>query len=676
MKMKRLTIRTYAMFGTFAVFMLIGENAFALKAGDRTQKHSKFLPLAAAHPAMSTEQYRPAVGTSSRKGVVGKAETCSDNYLPLSMFQMLLIDENPDDLVVDTTLTKEKGKRFFNIRIPRMIKNCAEWELSYEVVKGQDNDQVLLRMENKKNLEKYKDVGHSYFERYEACLIDEGVIDPATREINWSNGDIQEVVQPYRIEIKEDELEWNRPVKVAYGSPLTPRGEVVCPGGKMYDTPTAASGCFNYELFQCGKSAYVYDREEAERERYLTICRSGNSDQITSAIDELIKSNTGNHRDLLQMLQAVKSKVGEDNIKKDLEALRSKGGEIRRFQTLKKTGEGDLEELSQLAKEYIEILERLKKTYLEPKIARMRELHEEKRGASGEEKKRLQAEMKILGDEISKFAKADYIPKSVITRLEEYGLTDSAKKVAEFKASAAFYGKVGKGKSSPDQAANHLRQEMAKYDRHSEVVEKRYEARMGYDTFSGEYRQRSTLTAAQRDRSWQSYMTSLSKACSANIFGYQNNPNQCKRLQRSYSQQLAVRGKFNTRIGYYEGMAEKFSSWEAEGAERRAQDEEYNGGYGDGDPLGSGLFDYSISGIDQYSLNSGQQAGGQSMNGGLQQGSTNAFGGYSQQFPMTQFSQFPQQQQQQQQQTYPMNWNFSQYGYGGMQNGMQGGMIR
>lgn len=646
-------------------FILAIESAFALSSGNRELKHPKFLPLSADRRAPSVESFRPAVGISSSRGTVGKAETCSDNFLPLSMMQMLLIDDDPNDLIVDSSLTKEKGKRYFNIRIPRMIKNCAEWELSYEVVKGQDNDQVLLRIQNKMNLEKYKDAGSSYFERYEACLIDQGIIDPISREIDWSKENIDPVVQPYRIEIKEDELEWNRPIKVAYGSPLQPRGEVFCPDGKMYDTPTAASGCFNYEMFQCGKSAYVFDREAADKERYLAICRSGNSDQISSAIEELRGKSIGNQRELIDILEKMKNNLGEEAIKKDLEALRSKGAEIRRFQTLKRTGGGESEELSQLAKEYTDILERLKKSYLEPKIARMRELHEEKRGTSGEEKKAIEAKMKTLGDEIGKFAKADYIPKSVITRLEEYGLTDAGKKVAEFKATAAFYSKVGKGKSSPDQAANHLRREMEKYDRHSEVVEKRYEARMGYDTFSGEYRQRSSLTAAQRDRSWQGYMSSLSKACSANMFGYQSSPNQCKRLQRDYSRQLQNRGRFNSRIGYYEGMAEKFSSWEEEGAARRAQDEAYDGGYGDGDPWGSGLFDYSESGIGQYDLGYGQVPGYDQRMG--MAGGSNPFGGYSQQFPMTQF---PQQQQfgqfpQQQQAQYPMNWNFQQ-GQGGM----------
>ncbi|MBT7611447.1 MAG: hypothetical protein HN576_16930 [Bacteriovoracaceae bacterium] len=543
-----------------------------------------------------------------------EATECStDSYMPMSMLQNLIVDQEGFQFRYDDELRKLK------VEIPQYYGNCLDLEFEFEL---KDN-KLFVKAKNANNNSSHGTTDETVYQKYLKCL-QKGDSPVVTRDNGGVNFHADRAklkdAQYMELNITGDEFNTSKDLQVMFLSPTATLDNGSF--GPAFGNAKAYNHCFKQEnINKSGEYTAYFSPDSRIKRTVYEACKSNEYKKIISALKNLDPKSVGNYKLLKKVLEQALAKVLDDDAKKIYEEMELIG---RDFKMTGGKPSLDAEEASDLADDYVVLLEKLNKNILTPYIIQLEELIATRAGPprpSREQRKEIDKQIKLYNQKIQEYSKntkkLGY--KNVMEVLKHYGHTDQAKMVEGFRLKSHAFGRVYKDGKTDDSRGDRLTiktanktitETLEKFDGILHEWDQEASSRDGDMNPALSQKKRHAALTRTRDKRYQEDMKKIQekyKDC-VGWFRTQFKVQKCQqKAQRSQKTALRRRAAYNRQIGV---ASEKFGRYSENYDEyKRTVASTSAGNTGLYDPVGY-YSEYSfgeefVSSSDYYSLGGG-----------------------------------------------------------------------
>jgi hypothetical protein len=390
---------------------------------------------------------------SNPKGVTinptAPTQCSTDGYMPMKMLQNLIVDQEGFQFRYDDQERKLK------VEIPQYYGNCMDIEFDFEL----KNNQLYVKARNANANASQGETGTNY-QRYIKCLEkgDSPIITNESGKVNFhADRATLKNAQFMELDISGEEFDTSKDLKIYFLSPTATNENGGFPPAFSQAGPH--NHCFKKEdINKSGDyTAYLSPTSRVNRTVYEA-CKSNEYRQILSALKNLDSKTVGNYKLLKKVLEQALVKAIDNDAQKIYEELELIGKDF------KMTGGKpslDEEEASDLADDYVALLEKMNKNILTPYINQLEDLVAARSGPprpSRAERKEIDKKIKDFNEKIQEYSKKTKKMgyKNVMSVLKHYGQIDQARMVEGFRLKSHAFGRVYKDGKNNDSRGSRL----------------------------------------------------------------------------------------------------------------------------------------------------------------------------------------------------------------------------
>jgi hypothetical protein len=403
--------------------------------------------------------------------------------------------------------------------------------------------------------------------KYDTCLKDKGLLNSKDELVADNN--VQGTTQTLAIKTNDTSK-----IKAYF---LSSTDEI----GEGWGTVAKTEGrgpedCFTLEnLGADNKELVVYEsRDETEKSSVLNICRSGKPEEMLKKIADLRSNNSiGNAEELIKFLENAHEKSLASYAEELLDKMEDKYEQILNAED-RDEASGDARELMALVDEADENIISFINTHMQRLIAI-------KKTESGDKRDETEEEIERLADIAGQFS--EYNSENVLIKLNEFGLSRRANKLAEFHLKSEQLSKIT-GSSSARKVRDSkkvVKKRLRNFREKSKIASMKYNAGQGRGVYSHRFNRRVdslNFMADMQERAHERRMQTYAKDCQPSSWSGRPNRGKCSKamkrmeaLDKRYQRVTVPSLERQLRVA--QGHFAQFRQLEA-GAERRRRAEQ------------------------------------------------------------------------------------------------------
>lgn len=401
---------------------------------------------AAGGVAGSVTNSTPSQPDGVRINPTAPTQCNTDGYMPMAMLQNLLIDGS------GFQFRYYDDERKLKVEVPPYYGNCMDLKFEFELKANQLYVKAKNGMSNPGE-------GSSY-QKYVNCLKqgENPVITESNGQVNF-HADRAKLknAQFMELNIEGEEFDMNKDLKVHFLSPTPSIENGSFPSA--FGTASPHNHCYKKETINKSKEYVAYLSPESRVNRTVyEACNSNEYKKILSALRNLNPSEVGNYALLKKVLEQALMRTLENDAEKIYDELEALGKD---FKMVEGKPSLDEEEASDLADDYVELMEKLNKDIINPYISRIEDLMKKRQGPprpNRDQRKAIDKLIKEYNNKIQEYAKKTnklgY--KNVMAVLKYYGQTDQARMIEGFRLKSVAFGRVYKDGRTRDPRGERL----------------------------------------------------------------------------------------------------------------------------------------------------------------------------------------------------------------------------